>query len=170
MVTNLIVKIIELIFKGKFGRMLVKICRKYEEVIDYLFWGGIAFVLSMVLYWIFVGPCHMVDWLANIVDWIICVLFTYATNRTFVFKSKIRGFKARMKEFTEFVSARLFTLVLEEIVIIIGGTLMGYNTGIGAMVVKFIGQVVVIVSNYFLSKLWIFKEKKDHKKEEKVEA
>lgn len=161
MITNLMVKIIEAIFKGKFGQMLVKICRKYEEIIDYLFWGGVAFVLSMVLYWIFVGPCHMVDWIANIVDWIICVLFTYVTNRTFVFKSKTRGMKARMKEFTEFVSARLFTLVLEEIVIIIGGTLMGYNTGLGAMIVKFIGQVVVIVSNYFLSKLWIFKEKKE---------
>ena len=118
-------------------------------------------MLSMVLYWVFVGPCHMIDWIANILDWVICVLFTYVTNRIFVFKSQTSGLKARMKEFTEFVSARLFTLVLEEIVILIGGTLMGYNTGLGAMVVKFIGQVIVIVSNYFLSKLWIFKEKKE---------
>lgn len=161
MITNLMVKIITAIFPGKFGKMLEKICRKYEEIIDYLFWGGVAFVLSMVLYWGFVGPCHMIDWIANILDWVICVLFTYVTNRIFVFKSQTRGLKARMKEFTEFVSARLFTLVLEEIVILIGGTLMGYNTGLGAMVVKFIGQVIVIVSNYFLSKLWIFKEKKE---------
>ena len=29
------------------------------------------------------------------------------------------------------------------------------------MIAKFIGQVVVIVSNYILSKLWIFKKKKN---------
>lgn len=173
MVTNLVIKIIEKIFKGKFGQFLAKLCRKYEEVIDYLFWGVLAFILSMVLYWIFVDLFHWIDWIANIIDWIICVLFTYATNRTFVFKSKVKGIKARFKEFTEFVSARLFTLGLEEIIIIIGGTVMGYKTGLGAMVVKFIGQVVVIVTNYILSKLWIFKEKKapaepenDVKKEE----
>lgn len=160
MITNLMCAIIGKIFKGKFGEFLIKLCRKYEEVIDYLFWGVLAFVLSMVLYWIFVGPFHWIDWIANIVDWIICVLFTYVTNRTFVFKSTAKGFKARMTEFTQFVSARLFTLVLEEIIIIVGGTFMGYNTGLGAMVVKFIGQVVVIVTNYVLSKLWIFKEKK----------
>lgn len=137
--------------------------KKYEEAISYLFWGGIAFVLSMALYWLFVEIFHWTDWLANIIDWIICVLFTYVTNRTFVFKSTAKIFSAVLKEFIEFVSARLFTLILEEVIIIIGGTVLGYNTGLGAMIVKFIGQFVVIVTNYVLSKLWIFKDKDKEK-------
>ena len=143
--------------------LFLKLWKKYEEAINYLIWGGIAFVLSMGLYWLFVDVFGMTDWVSNIVDWIICVIFTYVTNRTFVFKSKTKSLKGIGKEFSEFVSARLFTLVLEEVIILIGGTLMGYNKGLGAMVVKLIGQFVVIVSNYFLSKLWIFKEKKNEK-------
>lgn len=140
--------------------MIKKIYGKYKEIIDYLFWGGVAFVLSIVLYWVFIEICGWKDLFANIIDWIICVLFTYETNRIFVFKSKVKGIKARGKEFVEFVAARLFTLILEEIIIFIGGTLMGYDRGLGAMVVKFIGQFVVIVTNYLLSKLWIFRKKK----------
>jgi len=143
--------------------IFLKLWEKYEEAINYLIWGGIAFVLSMGLYWLFVDIFGWTDWLANIIDWIICVIFTYLTNRTFVFKSTTKTIKGIFKEFTEFVSARLFTLVLEELIILVGGTLMGYNKGIGAMVVKLIGQFVVIVTNYFLSKLWIFKDKKNEK-------
>jgi putative flippase GtrA len=53
------------------------------------------------------------------------------------------------------VGARLGTLLLEEAVILVGITLLHGNT----MLVKLIGQILVIVSNYVLSKLWIFKEK-----------
>ena len=60
--------------------------------------------------------------------------------------------------------ARVFTLVLEDVVIWIGCSLLGYDGDVGKLVVKLIGQFVVIVSNYFLSKFWIFK---DNKKEEK---
>lgn len=141
---------------------ILVIWKKYEEALNYLIWGGIAFVLSMALYWLFVDIFGWTDYIANIIDWVICVIFTYLTNRTFVFKSTAKKFNEVLKEFIEFVSARLLTLVLEEIIIIIGGTVLSYNTGIGALIVKFIGQFVVIVSNYVLSKLWIFKGNKDN--------
>lgn len=141
--------------------------KKYQEAIDYLFWGGIAFVLSMVLFWIFASLLGWNEVTANNVDWVICVLFTFVTNKLFVFRSKSENAKALGKEFVEFVLARVFTLVLEDIIIFIGCNLMGYDNGIGQIVVKLIAQFVVIVSNYFLSKLWIFK-KKDVKEQEKA--
>lgn len=133
--------------------------KKYQEAIDYLFWGGIAFVLSMVLFWVFASLLGWNEVTANNVDWVICVLFTFVTNKLFVFRSKSENAKALGKEFVEFVLARVFTLVLEDIIIFIGCNLMGYDNGIGQIVVKLIAQFVVIVSNYFLSKLWIFKKK-----------
>jgi len=133
--------------------------KKYQEAIDYLFWGGIAFVLSMVLFWVFASLLGWNEVTANNVDWVICVLFTFVTNKLFVFRSKSENAKALGKEFVEFVLARVFTLVLEDIIIYIGCSLMGYDSGIGQIVVKLIAQFVVIVSNYFLSKLWIFKKK-----------
>lgn len=141
--------------------------KKYQEAIDYLFWGGIAFVLSMVLFWVFASLLGWNEVTANNVDWVICVLFTFVTNKLFVFRSKSENAKALGKEFVEFVLARVFTLVLEDIIIFIGCNLMGYDNGIGQIVVKLIAQFVVIVSNYFLSKLWIFK-KKDVKEQEKA--
>jgi putative flippase GtrA len=89
------------------------------------------------------------------------VIFTFFTNKLFVFRSKTRSFSAFAKEFTSFVAARIFTLILEDIIIWIGCDVMGYDEGLGQMVVKLVGQFVVIVTNYILSKLWIFKKPKE---------
>jgi putative flippase GtrA len=129
--------------------------KKYEEGINYLIFGFAAFVLSVALFWLFVEPLGMQELLGNILSWVICVIFTYFTNRIFVFKSQNKDAASVRAEFAQFVGARLGTLLLEEAVIFVGITLMHGN----AMLVKLIGQVLVIVSNYVLSKLWIFKEK-----------
>jgi len=134
---------------------------KYREAIDYLFWGGIAFVLSIALFWVFTNTMGMESVLANTVDWVICVIFTFFTNKLFVFRSKSSSAKEFGKEFVEFVLARVFTLVLEDIIIWLGCKVMGFDEGLGQIVVKLIGQFVVIVTNYFMSKFWVFKDKEN---------
>ena len=134
-----------------------KIYKKYKEAIDYLFWGGVAFVLSVILFYVFANIMNIYEQIANILSWIICVIFTYLTNRFFVFRSKVRGVKKIIKEFKDFVTARLLTLVIENIILFILIDLLTINN----MISKLAGQFVVIVSNYFLSKLWIFKKEKD---------
>lgn len=129
--------------------------RKYEEGISYLFWGGVAFVLSMVLFYIFANIMMLDEQIANIITWVICVIFAYLTNRTFVFKSKTTGAKAVTKEFVDFTAARLATLVLENAVLLVCIDLFLWHN----MLAKLLGQFLVIVSNYVLSKLWIFKKK-----------
>ena len=135
---------------------LFKLYRKYEEGISYLFWGGMTFLLGMVIFYLFAVKMDMYEQIANVWSWVICVLFAYVTNRTFVFKSKVKGFKNIFIEFKDFISARVLTLVAENILLFILIDLLTMNN----MVAKLIGQVMVIVSNYFLSKLWIFKNKK----------
>ena len=73
----------------------------------------------------------------------------------FVFKSQNKDMQSAGTEFIQFISARIGTLILEEIVIFIGITLLHRNN----MIVKLIGQVLVIASNYILSKIWIFTKK-----------
>lgn len=136
---------------------IIKIYKKYKEAIDYLFWGGVAFVLSMVLFYLFANVMEIYEQIANILSWVICVIFTYFTNRTFVFQSKVKGIKNIFKEFKDFVAARLLTLVMENAILFVMIDLLTINN----MISKLVGQFVVIVSNYFLSKLWIFKKKKD---------
>ena len=132
--------------------------RKYEEGISYLFWGGVAFVLSMVLFYIFANIMVLDEQIANIITWVICVIFAYLTNRTFVFKSKTTGAKAVTKEFVDFTAARLATLVLENAVLFVCIDLFLWHN----MLAKLLGQFLVIVSNYVLSKLWIFKKKESN--------
>ena len=63
------------------------------------------------------------------------------------------------KEFKDFVTARLLTLVMENVIFFVMIDLLTINN----MISKLVGQFVVIVSNYFLSKLWIFKKEKSKK-------
>ena len=136
--------------------IIVKIYKKYKEAIDYLFWGGVAFVLSMVLFYLFANVMQIYEQVANILSWIICVIFTYMTNRIFVFQSKVKGIKNVFNEFKDFVTARLLTLVMENVILFVMIDLLTIHN----MIAKLAGQFVVIVTNYILSKLWIFKKKK----------
>ena len=136
---------------------IIKIYRKNKEAIDYLFWGGIAFFLSMILFYLFANVMNIYEQIANIITWVICVIFTYLTNRTFVFASNVKGVKNIFNEFMNFVTARLLTLVMENAILFVMIDLLTINN----MISKLVGQFVVIVSNYFLSKLWIFKKKED---------
>lgn len=130
--------------------------RKYEEGINYLIFGFLAFVLNYVLYFLFASAMHVHYMAATALSWILTVVFAYWTNRTFVFKSKNKDVQSLGKEFVSFIGARVATEVLELALMFIMVDCAELNEYISKLVCQFI----VIVANYFLSKLWIFKEKK----------
>ena len=111
--------------------------KKHKEVLMYLFFGGLAFFLNLFLYWLFVVVIGMNALIGNIFCWIICVLFQYVTNKSWVF------------------GGRLFTLLVEEAMIFIFITTLHYNE----MGIKLLAQFVVIVLNYVISKLIVFRKK-----------
>lgn len=130
--------------------------KKYEEGINYLIFGFLAFVLNYVLYYLFDEVVDLHYLVATALSWLLTVVFAYWTNRTFVFKSKNQGWKALWEEFLSFVGARVATGVLEMVLMYV----MVDCAGLNELISKFVCQVIVIAANYFLSKLWIFKEKK----------
>ncbi|MCR4650613.1 MAG: GtrA family protein [Lachnospiraceae bacterium] len=146
----------------------------YREGLAYLIWGGVAFVLSMVLFWVFTTSKLPFGWnevVANTVDWVICVLFTFVTNKFFVFKSKAGSLRGFGREFVSFVLARLFTLLLEDVIIWVLCGPVGWDEGLLEIAAKLIGQFVVIVSNYILSKLIVFRKPKANAEEiDKISA
>ena len=102
--------------------------------------------------------------LGNVLNNAICILFAYWTNRSFVFKSKAQG-AAALQEFTKFVGCRIFTAVLDQLIMFLGVTVLGPSVGfvpaaIWANLVKLFSQVVVVVSNYVFSKILIFQKSK----------
>lgn len=130
--------------------------KKYEEGINYLIFGFLAFVLNYVLYYLFSKVLSLHYLLATVLSWALTVVFAYWTNRTFVFKSKNKDAKSLFGEFVSFIGARVATELLEVALMFLMVDCAHFNEFIS----KFVCQVVVILANYFLSKLWIFKEKK----------
>ena len=129
---------------------------KYKEVINYLIFGVLTTVVSITVFYVFNKPLGLNEHVANIISWLCAVLFAYITNKLFVFESKTADRKELIKEIISFYGARLLTLGIEEAILFIGVSLLK----IDSMLVKVAAQFIVIVANYVLSKLFIFKGKK----------
>jgi len=126
---------------------------KYREIISYLFFGGLAFVVSIATYYVFADVFGINELLANILSWIITVLFAFFTNRIWVFQSKVETLKAYLIQLVSFFGGRVATLIIEELILLIFVTWLHFD----GLVVKICAQVVVIVLNYILSKMFIFR-------------
>ena len=104
---------------------MVKWIKKHWEVLSYLVFGVLTTLLNIVLYALFnklFGYTAANSW-GNVLDNILCILFAYATNRAFVFRSRTQG-REMAKEFGAFVTCRLGTLVLDAVIMMVGGNLL----------------------------------------------
>ena len=104
---------------------MIQWLKKHWEVLSYLIFGVLTTLLNILLYALFnrlFGYPAANSW-GNVLDNILCILFAYATNRAFVFRSKTRG-REQAKEFTAFVSCRLGTLLLDAAIMLVLGNLL----------------------------------------------
>ena len=127
--------------------------RKNKEMLLYLFFGFLSFVMSISTYALFNKVFNINELLANIFSWIITVMFAFFTNRIWVFDSPTKSMAEFVKQMSSFYWGRIVTLVIEEIILFVFITLLGMSS----MLIKVIAQVVVIVLNYVISKLFVFK-------------
>ena len=126
--------------------------KKHKEVLLYLFFGGLAFFLNIGLF-AAIAATGINELVNNIICWIICVLFQFFTNRTWVFDGKVDNKVDFVKQMASFFGGRVATLVVEEIILAIFITWLGLN----AFAVKIAAQVVVIILNYIISKVIVFR-------------
>jgi putative flippase GtrA len=130
------------------------------EVWNYLIVGGLTTVLSitvklLLLKTVFDQTDGLQLQLAEIVSWIIAVLFAYVTNGIFVFKSKSKNI---IKELINFTSGRVFTQLIQMLIMFIFVTLLTLNSDTWVLIFTLICQVMQIVLNYIISKLFVFKK------------
>ena len=129
---------------------------KYKEIINYLIFGVLTTVVSLATYYIcvytFLYPDNSLQLqVANIVSWIAGVTFAYITNRKFVFESEEQE---KLKEAGKFVTSRIATLLTDMLIMFIGVTILKLNDKI----IKLISQIIVIIANYLLSKMLVFRK------------
>lgn len=130
--------------------------KKHKEIIMYLIFGALTTGVSLFTYYLCTllfldakNPLHLQ--IANIISWIISVSFAYITNRIFVFESKGNP----LKEAISFFSSRIATLIMDMALMFIMVSLINLPD----FPVKISVQIIVILSNYVLSKLIVFKKK-----------
>ncbi|HHT7720481.1 TPA: GtrA family protein [Streptococcus suis] len=135
-----------------------------NEVILYLIAGVAATLVYMVTrmgLFLFIPSILLVTLLANAV----AILFAFWTNDRFVFKQVREGWFQRLIKFT---TARIVTLVLDMALayILVAaypqliGQFVHNNINLVNAIATLFSQVLVIVLNYVLSKLFVFKDKK----------
>ena len=148
-------------------KLVSQVFSKYREQISYIFFGGLTTPINIVVY----GACTQVlsmstGW-ANALAWVLSVAFAYVTNRKWVFESRADGARDILRECASFVSCRLGTGVLDQIIMVVGVDVVGQAiipaqfASLWSMGLKIASNVLVILLNYVLSKLVIFRKQKD---------
>lgn len=135
-------------------RWLEPFYKKHKEVLLYLFFGGCTFLISVISYSVMNAAFGIHELVANLISWVLAVLFAFFTNRTWVFEGHTDSARDFFSQMIAFFGGRVITLVMEEIILLVFITMLGLP-GIG---VKIVAQIIVILANYIISKVWVFKE------------
>ena len=138
-------------------KKFLKIYRNHKEVINYLIFGLLTTAVSLCAYYscvlTFLDPASSIQLqLANVISWVAAVTFAYVTNRKYVFDSKNKNI---LQEVTTFYLSRVSTLLMDMGIMFVGCTLCGFNDKI----VKLVVQMLVMLANYVLSKILVFRRK-----------
>ena len=145
--------IFDRIMERKIFAPLMPIYTKYKEFILYAFFGGFTFLVSIISFLVFNTFFGMNELIANVWSWIASVLFAFFTNRVWVFNSPTNSAEEFIKQMVSFCAGRFVTLVIEEIILFVFITMYGYPD----MIVKIMAQIIVIATNYVISKLVVFR-------------
>ena len=141
-------------------KKILKLYRKYEEIINYLVVGALTTIVNLAVKWgllftILNAKDAFELQIAVITSWVAGVIFAYVTSRIFVFKSKS---KKILKEMLSFFAARLLTLGMEMLIMWFFVTVLKLNSDIWVLIWTVISQILIIIFNYLFSKLFVFKK------------
>ena len=137
--------------------------KKHKEVLMYLFFGVLTTAVSFVTAGISKSLLEKagasedtVTLLSTAISWVCAVTFAYITNRIWVFNSETKGTKGILIEMASFYGGRLFTFFAEMLMMWVGHSVLEFNY----WATKIVANVVVLILNYVISKLLVFRKKK----------
>lgn len=132
--------------------------QKYKELVNYIIFGVLTTLVNYIVYFLCLDLLKWNYLVVNVLAWVISVLFAYVTNRIWVFESKAKGWRV-LKEMVLFFASRLTSLGAETLLLFLMVDTAHFNNGFS----KIVAGVVVIIINYVLSKLIVFRKKKKGK-------
>ena len=163
--------------------------KKHEEVVKYLIFGVLTTFVGWFAYFgVLLGGKAMlglppedttsgsyliVYTAAQIIQWIAAVLFAFFTNKKWVFTDADNK-QSTMRQLAIFSSGRVVTFFVDYGVTFFGAIalsaalpalnsvlIFGKELNINEISAKLVAAIIVVISNYFFSKIFVFKKNKD---------
>ncbi len=122
----------------------------------YIIFGVLTTVVNISVYYI-LSKFNVHYLLNNTASFIISVVFAFLTNKIYVFESKSLDNRVVLSEILKFSISRIATFSIDSVLMIIFIDLLNINE----MFSKIFVNAVVIICNYFMSKLFVFSNKEN---------
>lgn len=103
-----------------------------------------------------------------ILSWVFSVTFAFLTNRVYVFSSTVTTAGGFIVEALKFYASRLATLGVDLIIMFLLVDLTGIENALYEFCAKVFSNCVVLVLNYVLSKLFVFRKSKTATADKKI--
>lgn len=166
--------------KTKDGRR--EFYRNHKEIILYFVFGIGTTIISMVSYYlvrvIFPDEESVPVWLAwifnitsvfgiesntalpVIISWFLSVTFAFLTNRVYVFHSRVKSVGGFILEALRLYASRIATLFVDLLIMFLLVDLPGIQNALYEFAAKIFSNVIVLIINYILSRVFVFRKKK----------
>lgn len=135
-------------------KTIIQLWNKYEDVIVYLVFGVLTTVVNYLVYLPVYNGLGLSATVSNLIAWVAAVAFAFVTNKLLVFKSHDWSAKVVVPELVKFVSCRVASGLMETGILLVAVDLLQGNGNIW----KLLTSVIVVIVNYFGSKLLVFRK------------
>lgn len=132
--------------------MILELLKKYKGLILYAIFGVLTTLVNIGAYYICFNIAEILNVPSTIIAWLLAVVFAFITNKLWVFDSKSFEKKTVLHELWTFFACRIATGVLDVVIMYLAVDVMTMNSTLW----KLISNIIVIIINYFFSKLVIF--------------
>ena len=124
------------------------------ESIRYIIVGGLSTLVNFGLFALIWGIIGVDVTISNVTSISVTIIFAYIANKLIVFRRRSNSKAALALEFSKFVGSRLFSMALE-----IGTVFLLHNNFLlDARLSKIASQVFVLMTNYIISKVIVFRK------------
>ena len=133
-----------------------KLVLKYKELLLYGVVGVMTTLINIAVFWLGNSVLDIHFAVANVIAWVVSVLFAFFANKIFVFESRDWSRTGVLREALTFFLSRAASLLADEALMWLFIPVLGWSE----LPAKVVSNIVVIIINYFLGKFWVFKAKK----------
>ncbi len=126
-----------------------------NEIIIYIIAGVLTTAVDWCITFLLSDGFNLSETLSNAIAVGSSIIFAYIINSRWVFKNRAERIKTELKQFVEFAGARVTSALIQVASIYIFVDRLSFNH----LIIKALTTIFVLVFNYAVSKLWIFKNR-----------